>query len=128
MKYEAELKNLLNNAYEPYTNYHVSAIVVMNDGKLIGGVNVNNAAFSNNMCAERNAIHTAITAGYKKGDFKEIYIMHNKLITPCGACLQTMAEFFNPDTKVISVSTDGKSEEHLFSELLPVIYNNESLV
>ena len=66
------LEQLLNNAYAPYSNYKVSSIVVMNDGKTYEGVNVENASFGATICAERNAINSAIKDGYKKGDFKEL--------------------------------------------------------
>ena len=70
-----ELIELLDKAYAPYSKFHVAAIIEMKDGNLIKGVNVENASYGASICAERNAITTAITMGYKKGDFKNIYIM-----------------------------------------------------
>ena len=70
-----ELIKLLDKAYAPYSKFQVGAIIEMNDGKFIPGVNVENASYGATICAERNAITTAISMGYKKGDFKNIYVM-----------------------------------------------------
>ena len=66
-----KLLELQNNSYSPYSNYKVSAIAVMKDNKEFYGVNVENASFGATICAERSAILSAISNGYKKGDFKE---------------------------------------------------------
>jgi len=66
-----KLQALHKNSYSPYFHYPVSAIVVMKDGKEFCGVNVENAN-GTSICAERNAIHTAVANGYKRGDFEEI--------------------------------------------------------
>ena len=68
-----ELLKLLNNSYAKYSKFKVAAIVVMKDGKTIKGVNVENASYGAAICAERNAISTAITEGYTKGSFKDLY-------------------------------------------------------
>ena len=80
-----ELIKLLDKAYAPYSKFHVSCIIEMKDGKYIPGVNVENASYGATICAERNAITTAIAMGYKKGDFKKLYVMvsGDKLSTPC---------------------------------------------
>ena len=100
------LENLLNNSYAPYSNYNVSAICVMNDGKLIGGVNIENASYGATICAERLAIFKAISMVYKKGDFRELHVMVNsdKIGTPCFICRQVFTEFFNRDMKVYMYS------------------------
>ena len=70
-----KLIELHKNSYSPYSNYKVSAIAVMKDGKEFNGVNVENASFGASICAERSAILSAISNGYKKGEFKELYVM-----------------------------------------------------
>ena len=77
-------------AYCPYSKFHVACLVEMKDGKLIPGVNVENASYGASICAERNAITTAIALGYSKGDFKNIYIMVSgeKLSMSCFVCRQ----------------------------------------
>ena len=60
-----ELKQLLNNAYAPYSKYRVAAILETNDGKIFTGVNIENASFGATICAERVAIYKAISEGYR---------------------------------------------------------------
>ena len=70
-----KLLELHKNSHSPYSNYAVSAVLVMDDGKEFNGVNVENASYGAGICAERSAIVSAVSAGYKKGDFKEINVM-----------------------------------------------------
>jgi cytidine deaminase len=93
------LIKLLQNAYAPYSDYKVAAAVVTKDGKIFGGVNVENASYGATICAERNAINNAVAKGYRKGDFKELYVMVDspKLAFPCFLCRQTITEFFDMD-------------------------------
>ena len=57
-----------SNAYMPYSKFPVGAALLLKDGSIINGVNVENVSFGATNCAERTAIFTAITKGYKKGD------------------------------------------------------------
>lgn len=118
---------LLQNAYSPYYNFRVASIVVTNDDKEFCGVNVENAN-GTSICAERNAIANAVSNGYKKGDFKKIYIMLEKgLGTPCFACRQVILEFFELDKKVICIDKDGNEKEYTVSELCPYPFGSEDL-
>lgn len=113
-----KLKELLNNAYAPYSNYHVASILVTYDNKEYSGVNVENASFGATICAERNAINSAIKDGYKKGDFKELYVMTNHDIAfPCFICRQTINEFFDKDSKLILMN-DKEEKSYLMNEIL----------
>lgn len=124
-----ELIKLLDYAYAPYSNFHVSAIIEMKDGKYIPGVNVENASYGAAICAERNAITTAIAMGYTKGDFKNIYIMVSgeKLSMPCFICRQVITEFFDEDSKVILIGKNGEREEYTVKELCPYPFSDEDL-
>ncbi len=123
-----KLKDLLNNAYAPYSNFPVSCIVVTNDGTEFKGVNVENAAYGSTICAERNAILNAITNGYRKGDFKEIHIMNasDKLAYPCFACRQVLIEFMEPSTMVY-VYSNKEVKSHTLEELTPKVFDKENL-
>ena len=79
-----ELIKLLDKAYAPYSNFHVAAIILMKDGKYIPGVNVENASYGATLCAERNAITTAVSMGYKKGDFEKIFKFITKQLKSSG--------------------------------------------
>ncbi len=82
------------NAYSPYSGFNVGATILTKDGKTINGCNVENSAYGSTMCAERAAIYTAISMGYKPGDFEAIAIATSgKNFSPCGACRQVINEF-----------------------------------
>lgn len=122
-----KLLKLLENAYSPYYHFKVGAIVVMNDGKEFVGVNVENAN-GTSVCAERNAIASAVAAGYKKGDFKEIYIMLEKgMGTPCFACRQVILEFMEADKRVICMDKEGNQKQYIIRDLCPYPFSSEDL-
>ena len=124
-----ELIKLLDKAYAPYSNFHVACIVEMKDGKFIPGVNVENASYGARICAERNAITTAVAMGYTKGDFKKIYVMvsGDKLSTPCFICRQVITEFFDKDSEVILTGKNGESKSYKVSEMCPYPFDSEDL-
>ena len=124
-----ELLKLLNNAYAPYSKFNVAAIIEMADGKYVPGVNVENASYGATICAERNAITTAISMGYKKGDFKKIYVMVSgeKLSTPCFLCRQVITEFFSKDSEVVLIGKDGTEEKYQVSEMCPYPFDEDDL-
>ena len=123
-----KLEKLLENSYSPYYHFPVSAIVVTKDGQEFSGVNVENAN-GTSICAERNAIATAIASGYKKGDFDKIYLMlsNGKNGTPCFACRQVLQEFMDREAKVISIDKNGKEYEYTIEELCPYPFNEDDL-
>ena len=123
-----KLEKLLKNAYSPYYKFPVAAIVVMKDGSEFAGVNVENVN-GTSICAERNAIANAIANGYKKGDFKEIYIMlsSGKIGTPCFACRQVIQEFMDLDCPVFSVDKNGNMRGYSVRELCPYPFSEDDL-
>lgn len=122
-----KLKELLNNAYAPYSKYKVAAIVVTFDNKEHSGVNVENASFGATICAERNAINSAVKEGYEKGDFKALYVMtDHDLAFPCFICRQTINEFFEKDAKLVLMNSNDK-KEYLMKEILCHPFGKEDL-
>ena len=92
------LLELARNSYAPYSKFRVASILIMNDGKEFYGVNVENASYGASICSERSAIVSAVSAGYRKGDFKELHVMcvdSNKISTCCFNCRQVISEFFD---------------------------------
>ena len=75
-------------AYAPYSNFHVGCAVLTSDGRVIEGVNVENAAYPLGVCAERTAFSRAIAQGYRPGDFAAAAIT----ASPCGGCRQWLVE------------------------------------
>ena len=113
-------------AYVPYSHFPVSAILVTKSGELYSGVNIENASFGMTNCAERTAIFKAISEGVR--DFSEIIIYGEteKPISPCGACRQVMAEFFDKDLKVTLVAKDKSTVVMTVGELLPYSFTDLS--
>lgn len=124
-----KLVNLLNNSYSPYSKFRVASIVVMKDGKEFNGVNVENASYGAAICAERSAILSAISAGYKRYDFDELYVMcdNGKIGMPCFECRMVISELMSKDCKVIAMNPNGDEEIHTVEELCPYPFSDEDL-
>ena len=122
------LKKIVKNAYSPYYKFKVACIVIMKDGKMFYGVNVENAN-GTSICAERNAIASAIAHGYKKGDFDKLYIYFENGLhgTPCFACRQVILEFFDKNSKIISINEQGIEKDYTIEMLCPYPFDNEDL-
>jgi cytidine deaminase len=101
------------NAYAPYSNFLVGAVLRARDGTLFDGVNVENAAYPLGICAEKSAYAAAAAAGYKPGDFELIAIT----ASPCGGCRQWHVEF--EVDRVVYARPDGELVERTPAELLP---------
>ena len=89
MKLFDEAVAAADRAYAPYSRFHVGAAVRARDGRVITGVNVENAAYPLGVCAEKSAIVAAVAAGYRPGDLEAIGIT----ASPCGGCRQWLHEF-----------------------------------
>lgn len=115
-----QLKQLLDNAYAPYSQYRVAAIVVMNDGQTFKGVNIENAVYGATICAERNAINAAISNGYKKGTFSELHVMvdSDKAAYPCFVCRQTICEFCDSTLKIAIYNNKGEKTDVLYNDII----------
>ena len=125
-----KLLNLLNNSYAPYSKYKVAAIVKMKDGTEFNGVNVENASYGAAICAERSAIVSAVSNGYKKGDFDSLYVMcgdSNTISTCCFICRQVISEFFDKTANVICYDKNGNFQEYLVKDLCPYPFDAEDL-
>jgi cytidine deaminase len=94
-------------AYAPYSNYPVGSALRTKTGRVFTGVNVENAAYPQTMCAERIAIFKAISEGEK--EFEVITVVTDNGGSPCGGCRQVMAEF-GLDTIVIGRVYAGEIE------------------
>ena len=124
-----KLKELLNSSYSSYSHFRVASIVVMKDGREFRGVNVENASYGATICAERSAIVSAISAGYKKHDFETLYVMcdNEKIGFSCMLCRQVISEFFEPDKKVIAMNPNGEEISLTVKELCPYPFSDEDL-
>jgi cytidine deaminase len=121
----AELRRLLANSHAPYSGVHVAAAVECPDGQVHYGVNVENAAYPQGVCAEASAISAAVTQGQK--DLKRVWLASSLpgFIWPCGGCRQKIWEFANTGCEVVSVAADGRTESHAIEALLPLGFRLE---
>jgi len=112
-------KEAMTHAYAPYSNFHVGACAVDEQGKYALGCNVENASYGACLCAERAAIGAAVANGLKR--ITAIYITSDGDLPtfPCGICRQVLLEM-NPEMDVyVSSRDDSLLEHHTISELLP---------
>lgn len=108
-------------AYVPYSKFKVGAAIVLNDGTIIHGANIENSSFGLTSCAERNALFSLISQGYDPKEIKEITIIGGSKgpISPCGACRQVMSELVPKNTKIYLSNLEDEIYETSVSELLP---------
>ncbi len=124
-----DAKNVLKNSYSKYSNFKVAAALKLKNGKVITGVNVENASYGLANCAERSALFTAYGMGYRKEDISEIMITteQDAHISPCGACRQVMSELMPGDAKVHMANNKGDIKTVLNSDLLPFAFTEGDL-
>ena len=107
-----EAKKASEKTYSPYSNFPVGACVLYENGNKYLGCNVENVSYGLTLCAERNAISTAIASGEtSKIEAIAIYSPKLKTCMPCGACRQWLSEFAseNHTTKIVLEDDNGKA-------------------
>lgn len=119
----------LKNSYSPYSNYKVGAALLLNNGKIIKGTNIENASYGLSNCAERTALFTAYSLGYRKEDIKGIAIasLSTPPASPCGACRQVISELMNDGAFVIYGNKENEIYEMKVKDLLPGAFSKECL-
>jgi cytidine deaminase len=113
------------NAYAPYSNFAVGAAVRAEDGTIVAGCNVENASYGVGICAERNALTTAVAMGLRR--FTEIAIAGPDGIAtaPCGACRQFIAEF--GPAMPVTYTGPGEPVRTTLAHLLPESFGPHAL-
>lgn len=113
------------NAYAPYSKYTVGAALRTKSGRIFSGVNIENAAYPQTVCAERTAVFTAVSEGER--EFEAIAVVTENGGAPCGGCRQVLAEF-GLDTIVLIAKADGSLiNEVSVAELLPDAFTPDRL-
>lgn len=125
-------KEYRKKAYTPYSGFKVGAALLTDNHEIIGGCNIENAAYTPTNCAERTAFFKAVSEG--KRDFLAIAIVGGKgeepedFCAPCGVCRQVMTEFCAPKTFLIILA---RSEEdymiYTLEELMPFGFSGKNL-
>jgi len=113
-------------AYAPYSRFAVGAAVLTASGRIFTGCNVENAAYSMCICAERTAIVSAVAAGERDIVALAVIADTARPVSPCGACRQMMVEL-NPSMRVIMANMSGEVLETTAQELLPGAFTAQDL-
>ncbi len=112
-------KKVMKNAYAPYSRFQVGAAVLLANGKVFAGCNVENASYGMTNCAERTAIFSAVAQLGPKIEIRAVCVvnMQGGPCSPCGACRQVIYEF-GPDAIIFFQGANGPMQAHI-TELLP---------
>lgn len=126
--YQAALQ-AYNNAYVPYSKFRVGAAILLKNGEIINGCNVENSSYGLCNCAERTTLFTAYAKGYRKDDIVKMIVLADtdRPCSPCGACRQVMSELLNPDVEVILTNIKKDVKVMTVNELLPYAFTEEDL-
>ena len=111
------------NSYSPYSKFAVGACVLTENDKIYTGCNFENSSFGLTICAERNAIGSAISDGERKIKAVAIYSPNMDNCTPCGACRQVLNEFKSDNGIDIIVKIKDGIKVYTLAELLPESFN-----
>ncbi len=133
----AEARKILKNAYAPYSNFHVGAAILLENGKIVTGNNQENAAYPSGLCAERVAIFYAGAHYPNVGvntiaiSVKSKSVVINEPLSPCGGCRQAIAEYENKFGKNIRIIMSGEKGKIYIAKsiesLLPLMFSKKYL-
>jgi cytidine deaminase len=109
----------LRNAHAPYSKFRVGAAILLANGRVFSGCNVENASYGMSNCAERTAIFTAVATLGPKIEIRAVSVVNDQGVpcSPCGACRQVIYEF-GPDATIFFQGAKGPRQAHI-TELLP---------
>jgi cytidine deaminase len=112
-------KKVMKNAHAPYSKFRVGAAILLSNGKVFCGCNVENASYGMTNCAERTAIFSAVAELGPKIEISAVSVVNDQGVpcAPCGACRQVIYEF-GPDATVFFQGAGGPRQAHI-TELLP---------
>ncbi len=108
------------NSYSPYSKFPVGACLLTDKGNTYSGCNFENGSLGMTICAERNAIGTAIANGERRIKAIAIYSPNQDNCTPCGACRQVLHEFCEKDEELeVIVKIGEELKTYTLAQLLP---------
>jgi cytidine deaminase len=105
-------------AYTPYSRFNVGAAVLTASGRVFRGGNIENAAYSMTVCAERVALFSAYAAGEREIVALAVVTDTDDVASPCGACRQVIFELA-PRCEVLLLNLQGATRHTRPQELLP---------
>ena len=109
----------MKNAHAPYSNFRVGAAILLSNGEMFSGCNVENASYGMTNCAERTAIFSAVAKLGPQIEIRAVAVTNDQGVpcSPCGACRQVIYEF-GPDATIFFRGAHGNRQAHI-TELLP---------
>lgn len=107
------------HAYAPYSRFPVGAAIRAEDGRIYLGVNVENAAYPEGLCAEAAALAAMVAGGARRVLALALVAAGAEPCTPCGGCRQRLAEFTAPETVLYLSTVDGKHRNVRLGDLFP---------
>ncbi len=117
-------ENASHNAHAPYSDFPVGAALLATDETIYEGCNVESSSYGLTICAERNAIASAVVKGEK--DFKALAIFSKVGAAPCGACRQVIWDICG-NIDIYSIDDAGKVTTYTSAELLPRPFDETQL-
>jgi cytidine deaminase len=117
------------NSYSPYSGFRVGAALLLEDGAIVTGCNVENASYRLTSCAEQAAIARAVAEQGPQLRLRAVAVanLNGAASMPCGACRQTLTEFGDDDTLILYPGEGGREEETTLGELIPHAFRLEHL-
>ena len=117
------------NSYSPYSGFRVGAALLLEDGAIVTGCNVENASYRLTSCAEQAAIARAVAEQGPQLRLRAVSVanLNGAASMPCGACRQTLTEFGDDDTLILYPGEGGREEETTLGELIPHAFRLEHL-
>jgi cytidine deaminase len=118
-KLVAAATRVMKNAHAPYSKFRVGSAILLSNGKIFSGCNVENASYGMTNCAERTAIFSAVAQLGPKIEIRAVAVTNDQGVacSPCGACRQVIYEF-GPDATIFFQGANGPKQAHI-TELLP---------
>ena len=124
----ATARDFAQRAYVPYSHFPVGAAVLVENGIVVGGVNIENASYPLGLCGERSAVVTAASAGHRTVYAVAVSAPKAPRTTPCGACRQVLNEFKPEDGDMLVLLDEGESwQETTLATLLPSSFGPRDL-
>ena len=114
------------NAYSPYSGLRVGAALECADGSVFLGCNVENASFSDTICAERTAVVKAVSEGRRSFRHIAVAAYSEEYCMPCGSSLQVLREF-SEDMEILAAKKDGHYVSYKLNALLPRVSIKEEM-
>lgn len=116
-------------SYSPYSQKKIGASLILTNGQVYSGCNIENASYGGTVCAERVAIWKAYSENSSQEKIKEIVVSSDAESPwpPCGFCRQVIAEFATPDTTIRLVNLEHKEIVYKFKDLFPEAFKPEHL-